>query len=99
MTIIISPTATINCLTAYMNLHNSSKIWIKFYRSFCVDSSSSIHVDNKKKDILILGKSPTDRLDDTAITAKAEYSIYFTEQQTIFCLSLYYYNWSSSFLC
>ena len=33
MTIIISPTATNNCLTAYMNLHNSSKIWIKFYRS------------------------------------------------------------------
>ena len=26
---------------------------------FGADMSSSIHVDNKKKDILILGKSPT----------------------------------------
>ena len=34
-----------------------------------------------KKDILILGKGPTDRLDNSAITAEAEYPINFTEQQ------------------
>ena len=39
--------------------------------------SSSVHVDNKKKDILILGKGPTQGLDDTLLTAekKSIYSI------------------------
>ena len=32
--------------------------------------SSSVHVDNKKKDILILGEGPTQRLDDTTMTAE-----------------------------
>ena len=32
--------------------------------------SSSVHVDNKKKDILILGKGPTQGLDDTSLTAE-----------------------------
>ena len=31
---------------------------------FGVDMSSSVHTDNKKKDILILGKVPTQGLDD-----------------------------------
>ena len=34
-----------------------------------------MHADNRKKDILIPGKSPMDRLDDTTITAEIEYSI------------------------
>ena len=34
------------------------------------DMSSSVHIDNKNKDILILGKGPTDVLDDTALTAE-----------------------------
>ena len=42
---------------------------------FGVDMSSSAHVDNKKKDILILGKGPTQRLDDTTLTAVKTYSI------------------------
>ena len=42
-----------------------------------VDMSSSVHIDNKKKDILILGKGPTQGLDDTTITAEAQYSINF----------------------
>ena len=33
---------------------------------FGVDMSSSMHVDNKKKDILFLGEGPTQQLDDTA---------------------------------
>ena len=37
--------------------------------------SSSVHVDNKKKDILILGKGPTKGLDDTTLTSEAQYSI------------------------
>ena len=37
-------------------------------------------VDNKKKDILILGKDPTQGLDDTTLTAERGYSINFAEQ-------------------
>ena len=36
-------------------------------------------VDNKKKDILILGKDPTQGLDDTTLTAERGYSINFAE--------------------
>ena len=32
--------------------------------------SSSVHVDNKEKDILILGESPIQGLDGTTLTAK-----------------------------
>ena len=39
--------------------------------------SSSVHVDNKKKDILILGKGPTQGLELT-LTAEKMYSINFT---------------------
>ena len=44
---------------------------------FGVDNSSSAHVDNEK-DILVLGDGPTKGLDDTTITAEANYSINFT---------------------
>ena len=46
--------------------------------------SSSVHIDNKKKDILVLGKNPMQELDDTTLTAEAEYSINFTEQRKKF---------------
>ena len=42
------------------------------------DMSSSVHVNNKKKDNLILGEVPTQGLDDTTLTAEAKYSINFT---------------------
>ena len=32
--------------------------------------SSSVHIDNKGKDILILAEEPTQRLDDTALQHK-----------------------------
>ena len=44
---------------------------------FGVDMSSSVHVDNKKKDILILKKGPTQGLEHTLIAEKM-YSINFT---------------------
>ena len=44
---------------------------------FGVDNSSSVHIDNKKKYILVLGKGPTQGVDDTTVTA-AEYSINFS---------------------
>ena len=64
---------------------------------FRVDMSSSVHVDSKKKDILILGKGPTQGLDGTASTAEKKYSINFTENNKKFCLSLHY-NRENSYL-
>ena len=43
--------------------------------------SSSVHIDNNKKNILVHGKGPTDGLDDTTLTAKKEYSLNFTDQR------------------
>ena len=41
--------------------------------------NSSVHVDNKNKNILILGERPTQGLDDTILTAEAKYPINFTQ--------------------
>ena len=57
----------------------------------------SVHVDNKKKDILLVGEGTTQGLYDTTITAKAKCSINFTESGKIFVLSLHC-NRSNSFL-
>ena len=51
--------------------------------------SSSAHIDNKKKDILVLGKGPTQGLEHT-LTAEKIYSINFTVTKNKFCLSLRY---------
>ena len=64
---------------------------------FGVDMSSSAHVDNKKKDILIHGEVPTQRLDDTTLTAEKKRPINFTENNKKFCLSLHY-NGANSYL-
>ena len=42
------------------------------------DMSSPVHIDNKGKNILILGERPTLGLGDTALTAEAKYPINFT---------------------
>ena len=47
---------------------------------FGVDISSSVHIDNKEKDILILDKGPAQGLDDTTLAAETQYSINFTRQ-------------------
>ena len=44
-----------------------------------VDNKSSVHANNRKKDVLILGKGPTQRSNDATLTAEAEYSISFSE--------------------
>ena len=61
-----------------------------------VDMSSSVHIDNKGKDILILGKGITQGLYHT-LAAEAQCSINFTRPGIKFCFSLHY-NGSSSFL-
>ena len=63
---------------------------------FGADMSSSIHIDNKKKDILVLGKGPTQGLEHT-LTAEKMYSINFTVTKKKFCLSLHY-NGANSYL-
>ena len=44
----------------------------------------------RKKDILILGRGPTQGLDGTILTAEKMYSINFTATIARFCLSLHY---------
>ena len=63
---------------------------------FGVDMSSSTNTDNKKKDILVLGKGPTQGLEH-ALTAEKMYSINFTVTRKKFCLSLHY-NGTNSYL-
>ena len=46
--------------------------------------SSSVHIDNKKKDVLVLGKGPTQELDDTKLIAEAHYSINFSRSNRKF---------------
>ena len=64
---------------------------------FGVDMSSSVHVDSNGKDILILGKGPTQGLGEHSLTAEKMYLIDFTEHSKKFCLSLHY-NGSNSYL-
>ena len=59
--------------------------------------SSFVHTDNKVKDTLIFGEGPTQRLDDTLLTAEAQYSISFSRSNRKFCLS-FHYNGSNSIL-
>ena len=63
---------------------------------FGVDVNSFIHIDNKKKDMLILGRGPTQGLEST-LTAEKMYSINFTEENKKFCFSLHY-NEANSYL-
>ena len=58
--------------------------------------SFSTHIDNKKKDILILGKGPTQGLEHTLAAEKMN-SINFTVTKKKFCLSLHY-NEANSYL-
>ena len=58
--------------------------------------STSIHIDNKGKDILVLGRGPTQGLEST-LTAEKMHSINFTVTRKKFCLSLHY-NGANSYL-
>ena len=58
--------------------------------------STFIHIDNKRKNILVLGRGPTQGLEST-LTAEKIYSINFTVTKKKFCLSLHY-NGGNSYL-
>ena len=57
--------------------------------------SSSVHIDKKSKDILILGEGPTQGSDNTTLTAEAKNPVNFTQPWKRFVL---HYNRSNSFL-
>ena len=63
---------------------------------FGVDMNSSVHVD-KGKDILILGKGPTQGLGEHSLTAEKMYLINFSKDNMKFCLSLHS-NGANSYL-
>ena len=48
---------------------------------FGADMSSSVHVDNKGKNILIHGEGPTQGLDDSTLTAEAKCSILHNQEK------------------
>ena len=62
-----------------------------------VDMCSSVHANNKTKNILVLGKDFEQGLDNTTIYAEKLYSNNFTENNKKFCLSLHY-NGANSYL-
>ena len=59
--------------------------------------SSSLHIDNKGKDILIHGKGPTQGLGEHSLSAEKMYLINFRATGRRFCLSLHY-NGENSYL-
>ena len=59
--------------------------------------SSSVHANNKTRNILVLDKDFIQGTDNTAIYAEKIYSINFTKTNTKLCLSLHY-NVSNSYL-
>ena len=62
-----------------------------------VDMSSSVHANDKTKNILVLGEGFTQGLDNKTIYAEKLYSINFTENNKRFCLSLHF-DGSNSYL-
>ena len=63
---------------------------------FGADMSSCVHIDNKNKDIFILGEGPIQGLDDTTLKAETKYPINFTQSGKRFLLSLHYSGSNSS---
>ena len=59
--------------------------------------SSSVRIDNKGDDILILGEAPTQGLDGTILAVEKKYSLILLLVEENFCLSLHY-NGANSYL-
>ena len=58
------------------------------------DMSFSAHIDNKKRDILVLGNGPMQGL-ESILTAEKMYSISFTVTKKKFSLSLHHHRANS----
>ena len=64
---------------------------------FGVDNSSSVNIDSRNKNILVLGEGSIQGLEDVTVTAEAKCSVNCTESEKTFVLSLHY-NRNNSFL-
>ena len=64
---------------------------------FGVDNSSSSHSNNRKKNVLLLGKGPTFGINGIFGVAEKKFDINFSKVNTKFCLSLHY-NDNNSYL-
>ena len=64
---------------------------------FGADMSSSVHIDNKSKDILTFGEESKQGVDDTTLTEEYKYAINLTQPGKRFVSHLHY-NGSNSFL-
>ena len=64
---------------------------------FGVDMANSKNVNNKTKDVLVLGHGLIQKIDDATIYAEKMYSPNLTGASKTFCLSLYY-NGDDSYL-
>ena len=64
---------------------------------FCVDNSSSSHVDNKKNNFLVLGDGPALGINRRFGSQEKTFSINFSKTNKKFCLSLLY-NGGNSYL-
>ena len=64
---------------------------------FGADLTNSSHANNRKNNILVLGKDFTQGINGTKLYAEKLYSINFTENNKKICLSLHY-NGASSYL-
>ena len=64
---------------------------------FGADMISSVHIDNKKKDNLVIGEGLTKGLHDTTLTAAVKYPVNFTQSGKRFALSLNYNGSNSLF--
>ena len=69
----------------YLMVVNCSNLWSRYEHM-----RPSAHVDNKEKDILILGAGPTQGLGEHSLTAQKMYLIDFTDNRKKCCLSLHY---------
>ena len=58
----------------------------KIFIIFGADMNSSVHIDNKRKDILILDEGPTQGLDDTLLTVEAKYLINFQDHKEVYTI-------------
>ena len=69
-----------------MHVHNFHYQAVVGAKIFGADMSSSVYVENKKKDVLFFGEGPTQESDDTTIRAEAKCSINFTESEKKICV-------------
>ena len=79
-------------------LHSSGTTGVNMIL-FGANMSSSVHANNKTKDVLILGEGFIQGLEDITLYGEKMYSVNFTVARKKFCLSLHYNGDKSYFDC